>query len=519
MEVPRVLGNRYELLRQLGAGGMAVVWLARDEVLDRTVAVKVLAGRHAGDPRSREQIRDEARAAAALSHPNIAQVHDYGESLVNGVTFPYVVMELVRGGTLQQRIDEGQVPAAFAIRLCAEVGAALAAAHADGLVHRDIKPANVMVTPAGAKVVDFGIAAMQQAGSGRRNTEVLGTPAYLAPERLTNDAVDPACDVYALGVLLYRLLSGRSPWSTETTTQMLTAHVSIEPVPLGPMPGVPDDVIALCNRCLDKDPARRPTAREVAGVLAAAAGLRVVADAAAHAPTGGSDAAVLIRAEPIEAGIPAGRPPAGAEPTLSPAPPGRSRGALVAVGAAVVALALAGWWMLAAADRFPPESVAGPAPAGPSATAGGASTGLPTSDRPAPPAAIPTGPPAAGGVAGGNGPSQQIGTMTGVPVGTTTGPAPSSAAPTGTDHQPTPSTGPAPVEQVLSSVAGSVRATCPSAGTALLLSWTAAGRYRVDVVHPGPGPAPYVVFRHGKDSVTMTVTCRTGVPSAATSGP
>src|SRR5919112_192084 len=197
VEVQQTLGGRYKLLNELGSGGMAVVWKARDEVLGRMVAVKVLAARYAGDEQSRARIRDEARAAATLSHPNIAQVYDFGESDDDGACLPYVVMELINGPTLAQRVSQGPIPPRSVFRICSEVAAALAAAHAHGLVHRDIKPANVMVAPAGTKVVDFGIAAA--AGPGEPEDVVLGTPAYLAPERLTGDAVQPATDVYALG--------------------------------------------------------------------------------------------------------------------------------------------------------------------------------------------------------------------------------------------------------------------------------------------------------------------------------
>ncbi|HEU4348520.1 MAG TPA: protein kinase [Actinoplanes sp.] len=274
-----LLDDRYELMDPLGFGGMAVVWRARDHVLGRLVAVKLLAGRLLGQPGARDRIRDEARAAAALAHPNIAQVYDYGEWEIDGKLLPYVVMELVRGTTLEQRIQAGPMSARFAMRTSAEVAAALAAAHAEGLAHRDVKPANVMVTTQGVKVVDFGIAAaISPGGSGKPDLEVLGTPAYLAPERLTDDAVEPASDVYALGVLLFRLLSGGSPWTADTTTEMLKAHISVEPVPLSPLPEVPGYVIDLCNRCLSKDPTRRPSAREAAALLARGAGIRVVTD-------------------------------------------------------------------------------------------------------------------------------------------------------------------------------------------------------------------------------------------------
>src|SRR5690349_19601137 len=264
VEVRQTLGGRYKLLDELGSGGMAVVWRARDEVLGRPVAVKLLAGRYSGDPQSRARIRDEARAAATLSHPNIAQVYDYGEATDTGT--PYVVMELVNGPTLQQRVAGGKLPPRTVFRICGEVAAALAAAHAHGLVHRDIKMANIMVTPAGAKVVDFGIAAA--VGPVAPEETLVGTPAYLAPERLTGAAVLPASDVYALGVLLYRLLAGESPWSVESTTQMLQAHVYVEPAPFPPTPGVPPAVAALIARCLRKDPEARPSAGTVSSVLA-----------------------------------------------------------------------------------------------------------------------------------------------------------------------------------------------------------------------------------------------------------
>ncbi|WP_433369827.1 protein kinase domain-containing protein [Actinoplanes sp. CA-142083] len=274
MEVRQTLGGRYKLLDELGSGGMAVVWRARDEVLGRPVAVKLLAGRYSDDPQSRARIRDEARAAATLSHPNIAQVYDYGEATGTGT--PYVVMELVNGPTLQQRVAAGKLPPRTVFRICGEVAAALAAAHAHGLVHRDIKMANIMVTPAGAKVVDFGIAAA--AGPASPEEMLVGTPAYLAPERLTGDLIVPASDVYALGVLLYRLLADESPWSVESTTQMLRAHVYQDPAPLPPVPGVPQSVRDLIDRCLGKDPDSRPSATEVSSTLADAAEAAIFSD-------------------------------------------------------------------------------------------------------------------------------------------------------------------------------------------------------------------------------------------------
>jgi eukaryotic-like serine/threonine-protein kinase len=277
MDGVQVLGDRYRLVERLGTGGMSVVWRAYDEVLSRQVAVKVLAAKLAEDPESRQMIRAEAQAAARLSHPHVTGVYDYGESTTDdGSPVPYVVMELVDGRTLEDRLSRGPLPWRMALRLGAEVAAALAAAHARGLVHRDVKPANVMLTRSGAKVVDFGIAAVAgDTGEVRPGGIVLGTPAYLAPERMAGGPVRPATDVYALGVLLYRALTGTLPWQAETTTQMIKAHVYAEPSPLPPVPGLPDGVAELCLRCLAKDPEQRPTSRQVARTLAAAAGIRV----------------------------------------------------------------------------------------------------------------------------------------------------------------------------------------------------------------------------------------------------
>ena len=229
VEVQQTLGGRYKLLNELGSGGMAVVWRAHDEVLGRPVAVKLLAGRYAGDPQSRARIRDEARAAATLSHPNIAQVYDFGESDDSGICLPYVVMELINGPTLAQRVSVGPLPPRTVFRICGEVAAALAAAHADGLVHRDIKPANVMVTPGGAKVVDFGIAAAAGPGSaGRRVARHARLPGARAPPRRTPSSRPPtstrsACCSTACSPTSRRGASTAPPrCSTRTSTSSRT---------------------------------------------------------------------------------------------------------------------------------------------------------------------------------------------------------------------------------------------------------------------------------------------------------
>ena len=264
-----LLARRYRLIDRVGAGGMSVVWRAYDEVLGRPVAVKLLAPRFAADPASRERIRAEARAAARLNHPYITDVYDYGESASDGETVPFVVMELVDGVPLSDRMRGAALSWRFATEVCAQVAAALAAIHARGLVHRDVKPANIMLTGSGAKIVDFGISAVAGDRS-ERPGQVFGTPAYLAPERLDGGPADAASDVYALGLVLYKALSGDLPWDADTTTQMLAAHCYKEPAPLPPVDGLPAEVADLCRRSLAKKPAQRPSAAEFAQTLAAA---------------------------------------------------------------------------------------------------------------------------------------------------------------------------------------------------------------------------------------------------------
>ncbi|MEV8512682.1 protein kinase [Dactylosporangium sp. NPDC051484] len=277
-----VLGNRYRLIAPVGTGGMAVVWRARDLVLDRDVAVKLLAGELASKAGNRERIRAEAQVVARLQHPNITAVHDYGEAgdLAGGRNGrrPYVVMELLEGELLSDRLRSGPMSWRRATQICAQVAAGLAAAHERGVVHRDIKPSNVMLTPAGAKILDFGVAGLTGSfdPDDERDGTVFGTPAYLAPERLLGGGVIPATDVYTVGLLAYRCLTDRLPWHADTPTQMIANHVYEPPHPLPEIPGLPPEVARLVGRCLAKDPDARPPAVEVARVLAAATGIHVV---------------------------------------------------------------------------------------------------------------------------------------------------------------------------------------------------------------------------------------------------
>jgi hypothetical protein len=264
-----LLAGRYRLVERLGAGGMSVVWRGFDEVLGRQVAVKVLPPSTSTDPSFRRRLRAEAQAAARLSHPHITNVYDYGEATtVDGEPVPYVVMELVDGESLAAVLARSRrLPWPAAVRISSEVSAALAAAHARGIVHRDVTPANVMLTSAGAKVVDFGISALIGENDIDPDGSLLGTPAYLAPERLEGGQVSPATDVYAVGLLIYRTLIGQLPWDVGTTTALLRAHQYTEPEPLPHVEGLPPAVEALIARCLEKRPDDRPSSAEVAHVL------------------------------------------------------------------------------------------------------------------------------------------------------------------------------------------------------------------------------------------------------------
>ncbi|MFG1996804.1 serine/threonine-protein kinase [Actinoplanes sp. NPDC048988] len=288
------IAERYRLVEKLGSGGMSEVWRGFDETLGRSVAVKVLSSKLAEDQSFRDRLRQEALAAARLCHPHITGVYDFGESALHDrVTVPFVVMELNDGESVAARIArQGPLTWRDAVGLAVEVASALATAHARGVVHRDVTPANVMLTGAGAKVVDFGISAIVGQRDAAPDGSLLGTPAYLAPERLGGSQVSASADVYALGLLLYRALTGRLPWPAETTADALRAHLYADPEPLPTLPGMPPAVADLCMRCLTKSPEERPGAAEVAHALAAVIGVQAVIPAL---PQRSSDAPATVR--------------------------------------------------------------------------------------------------------------------------------------------------------------------------------------------------------------------------------
>ncbi|MER6953578.1 MULTISPECIES: protein kinase [unclassified Streptomyces] len=262
--------GRYQLRDLLGEGGMASVHLAYDAVLDRQVAVKTLHTELGREQAFRERFRREAQAVAKLTHTNIVSVFDTGEDEVEGLTTPYIVMEYIEGRPLGSVLDEdvrqqGAMPADKALKITADVLAALEISHEMGLVHRDIKPGNVMMTKRGVvKVMDFGIARAMQSGvtSMTQTGMVVGTPQYLSPEQALGRGVDARSDLYSVGIMLFQLVTGRLPFEADSPLAIAYAHVQEEPVaPSSINRALPPAVDALVARALKKNPNERfPTA-------------------------------------------------------------------------------------------------------------------------------------------------------------------------------------------------------------------------------------------------------------------
>ncbi|MFC8720084.1 protein kinase [Kitasatospora sp. NPDC057198] len=272
----QLLGGRYRLRRLLGEGGMGQVWEAHDEALDRLVAVKVVSLLNGGGSRGDEErarFLREARITARLQHPGIVTVHDVGESGEGRDRAPFLVMELVRGEGMEAMLRRGAVEPSRVARWGAQICDALAAAHDAGIMHRDIKPSNVIVTPTdGVKVLDFGIArAAGSTASGGRLTRtgfIVGTPPYMAPEQ-ARGFPEPSSDLYAVGCMIFELLTGRLPFQAPDTVGYLAAHLTEEPpAPSAVVPGIPAAWDDLVLTLLRKEPARRfPDAAALARAL------------------------------------------------------------------------------------------------------------------------------------------------------------------------------------------------------------------------------------------------------------
>jgi len=384
--------GRYRLERRIAVGGMGEVWAARDDVLGREVAVKILKEEFLGDPGFLARFRAEARHSAALSHPSIAGVYDYGE--LEGSA--YLVMELVPGEPLNDLIArEGPLDPRRAVGFVAQAASGLGAAHAAGVVHRDVKPGNLLITPDGdVKVTDFGIARAGDQAPLTRTGQVMGTAQYLAPEQAMGRPALPASDVYALGVVLHEMLTGQRPFTGDSQVAVAMAQVNDEPPPLPT--SVPAGVRELVDVCLRKDPTGRPV--DGSQLAAVAAALARGDDAGAHralAAAGlvgaAATAATSVLAPPTAAApatrvqAPATPPrPVAAVPPPDDEPRRRSRTPLVVllVLLLVAALAVVGWRVLGQGDDTPtPAPSASPAPS---------TSTPPASEPPATPSEAPT---------------------------------------------------------------------------------------------------------------------------------
>jgi eukaryotic-like serine/threonine-protein kinase len=254
------LAGRYRLCRWLAAGGMGQVWQAIDEVLGRPVAVKLVRDEYAQDPSFLRRFRAEARYAAAVTHPGIASVFDYGEVRTADGTAPtpFLVMELVGGEPLSSLLArEGRLGLDRSLDIVGQAAVAVGAAHRAGLVHRDIKPANLLVGLDGTvKVTDFGVAQALGQGQGDHDELMLGTAGYLSPEQATGQPATAASDVYALGVVAYECLAGRRPFTGGHPIAVALAHLLQPPPPLPEE--IPGQVRALVAQAMAKDPTRRP---------------------------------------------------------------------------------------------------------------------------------------------------------------------------------------------------------------------------------------------------------------------
>jgi len=268
MQEGTLLNNRYQLLEKLGSGGMAVVFRARDSMLERYVAIKVLRTDYTTDVGFQERFRQEARAAANLSHPNIVTVHDFG--LDRGYLF--IVMEQVPGTDMKSLLRRrGRFNVDEAIPLMVQACAGIGYAHRAGLVHCDVKPHNMLVTPDWRlKVTDFGIArALATIHPDEHSDTVWGSPQYFSPEQAAGEPPSPASDVYSLGVVLYELLTGTPPFSGATAQELARKHLDSLPIPIREfLPEIPSTLEQIVEKVLAKEPsARYRTADQLGRVL------------------------------------------------------------------------------------------------------------------------------------------------------------------------------------------------------------------------------------------------------------
>ena len=324
--------GRYNIVRELGAGGMATVYLADDVKHGRSVAVKVLRPELAA-ALGPDRFPREIRILARLQHPHILPLHDSGE--VDG--FLFYTMPFVDGESLRERIDrEGALPVQDTVRIMREVADALSSAHAAGVLHRDIKPANVMLSGRHALVMDFGVAKAVRDAGGETLTTVgvaVGTPTYMSPEQATGaENLDQRSDIYALGVMAYEMLTGRPPFTAKTAAGVLSAHVLEKPVPIRThRPSVPPRLEELVMRCLEKEPADRwQSAEEL-----------ILPLESLSTPSGGTTPTTT---RPVKVVAPSSAASEPAVPTTQVPPSAMAKALIAAVTLLVVAVAAFGVW-------------------------------------------------------------------------------------------------------------------------------------------------------------------------------
>lgn len=340
-----MLGGRYQLIERIAAGGQGEVWRAEDATLGRTAAVKVLRAEFADHVEFRERFRREAQHAASLSHPGIAQVFDYDEG--DDGTAPYLVMEYVDGESLSDTIArEAPLSSDRVLDIVIAAASALSAAHAAGLVHRDVKPGNLLLSRDGSvKITDFGIARAVDASPLTRSGLLIGTPLYLAPEQATGQTATSASDLYALGIIVFEMLTGAPPYEGPATAVLL-AH---RDTPLPPLPpSVPAEVADLVRALTAKDPAARPQPAAAVADWAA----RLKSDPAATAPGGAEAPASSITPldQPAVPVLPVANRPGNVTRILARPPepdqPRRKPILLLTGVAAALTVALGGWLAL-----------------------------------------------------------------------------------------------------------------------------------------------------------------------------
>jgi serine/threonine-protein kinase len=341
-----LLAGRYRLEEFVAAGGAGTVWRGMDLVLERLVAVKLLRPEVASDPQAAANFLAEARSASRLSHPGIAQVHDYGGAGPTDV--PFLVMELVDGPALSEVLVSGPLGPERTVNVLAQVAAGLDAAHSAGVVHRDIKPANLLTNRLGqVKITDFGIARVIGAAPVTATGAVTGTPAYLAPERAAGASATPASDLYSLGVVAYECLTGTRPFSGPAAV-VSAAHLQRH-FPALPA-SVPANIAALVRDLTAKDPARRPqSAREVAARVAAlrpgpAGETALREEMCSNWTAAGQVPAELVTLTDAAVTVPPGGSVSQPGPAASVSRRRwRAAGAMLAVAAALMMVGLIGW--------------------------------------------------------------------------------------------------------------------------------------------------------------------------------